>query len=378
MLVKKSKKKTNPVVRLNVPIEVEGFEDVTTKDGEVLRAVVGTDMVSKEKVSVVLTNRGNDADNARRKSIEDYENGYKFGKEFLQLLPGGIVSIKSAFPMSDSKSASGAKILMGHWANVLAYTDKAAFRESAPPALQASKNYPIVALARGKVYYKKDENGESQFNGGSVHLYVTDSCYNGPLNGITEGMEIPAKMVDKIENKESSSGIGFMVRILDEDGRVLEAVENFQRWDDEEERPLTAGERTAVLANVAGELARGLEDPAASVSITPVFAYPMSFKSDPMSFFNTHRACSNYLGKVDGDPCYEGKVHKCAIQFSDTTENGRIYINHIYPYSSSSKEGLSLALFDGREYAPSYQAKIDAIVESNDDPSEDDRGPSPA
>ncbi len=76
----------------NLVVEVSGFGK--TPDGKA-STVKGTNLVTGEAVEVMLSNKGNLADNVNRKSLADFEKGFKVGPNKYKVEPGGVMSFRA-------------------------------------------------------------------------------------------------------------------------------------------------------------------------------------------------------------------------------------------------------------------------------------------
>lgn len=102
----------------NLVVEVTGFGK--TPDGKAT-TVKGNNLETGEAVEVALSNKGALADNPQRKSLADFEKGFKVGPNKYTLVPGGIMSFRAA-----GWESKPGEPKVAYWADALAFNAESA------------------------------------------------------------------------------------------------------------------------------------------------------------------------------------------------------------------------------------------------------------
>ena len=228
----------------DIAVKVTGF----IKNEQGATGVTGVNMSTGENVTVFLTDRGKDADNPKRNSLAKLEGGYKVSRDKYQLVPGGIVSFKSAFKMKDKD------FYLSSWPNVLAHNPS-----------DAEKYVTHAKMAMLTM-------GESD-NGPYGTLKVYDCNVNNHI--VADSFDkIGASVRDLLANSNYQKP-GFLVRKMNENGEVIGFQTVMKTWNSVKGQPATTDEIADNLVAALKEKANG----EASYNLLPYEQYQVSPKS---------------------------------------------------------------------------------------------------
>lgn len=335
MILKKNKNEGgNAKGKLNLPVKVAEFSTVNGQD-----VVKGIDMVTGDNVTVMLTDQGHAFENAGRKSIKDYRDGYKMGRTFHQMKPGGVFSFDNTFYHADK----GCHI--SGWADAYAYDEASAERYI---DLIDAVNVNVVNPKDGKPY-------------GLVRAYDTD-----PDNHIT-ATAVNKKMYESIKellDKGKHIRPGFLIRMLNEKGEVFDFEEILKDYNTNEGRPMTSDEQAAYVCRTLLDNITRNGVTAASFNVLPISKFSISSKaletdSNGKSKLNKFLAISKGFHKIhdmpDGDKAFEIFAKPALVQFS---EDGQ-FVNKISTRDPRGP-GMDPCLIGGLKVDPSVMVSAES------------------
>ena len=187
----------------NIPLKVTGF--VSGKNAEGADAVIafkGTRVDTGEDITVRLTDRGRDAANPRRTSLDTLSKGFKMGRNEYQVEIGGVMSFKGAWKNGEEYIAS--------WPNVLAF--------NASDADKYMQHQEAVMLRMFPP--KKDEQGKEQGNWRGK-VYIFDSNAENHVAGKVEHVADIAATAIGTAQASNTKDPAFCVRLLNENNELL-------------------------------------------------------------------------------------------------------------------------------------------------------------
>jgi hypothetical protein len=328
MILKKNKNGNGGgAEKLNLPVKVTEFGAVNGHN-----AVKGVDMVTGDNVTVMLTDQGHAFENAGRKSIKDYRDGYKMGRTFHQMKPGGVFSFDNTFFHADKGC------YISGWADAYAYDEASAERYI---DLMDAVNVNVVNPKEGKPY-------------GLIRAYDTD-----PENHIT-ATAVDKKMYESIKElleKGEHTRPGFLIRMLNEKGEVFDFEEIIKDYNTNEGRPMTSDEQAKYVCRTLLDNMDRNGVTAASFNVLPMSKFSVSAKAletdaNGKSKLNKFLAISKGFHKIhempDGEKAFEIFAKPALIQFS---EDGQ-FVNKISTRDPRGP-GMDPCLIGGLKVDPS-------------------------
>lgn len=234
----------------NLTIQVTGFVTENDRTGKPVDYVEGINLDTNQPVKVTLSTQGIEAENAARKSIKDYRDGFRMGRNEYKMEAGGIMSFRTAFPNKDGTQ------FLAVWPNALAYNAKDAaevVRIGRPCSLQ--------------VFVRKVTQGEGEAASLSreANAILTEWHHDKAFvvksaqDLIQAGEHVAAAQAAKLRP-------GFLLRAVEDNTVVGYGVAN-RSYDREQKRELTRDEMVAQVAEVAQQVLQ--DHPNATLEVIP-------------------------------------------------------------------------------------------------------------
>ena len=313
---------------VNLPVRVKGYIE---KDGAA--GIVGSDVRTGKDVTIFLSTIGKAASNQKRLSVEALRDGFKVKRDQYKLEPGGLISCKGAFqPM---ERGGGADITT--WINVLGDNTKEVDKYVGHSPTAMLRMFGQEGSARGTVYVY--ENDPAKY-----------------VRGMT-AEDVREGLVDVAQN---ATRPGFMIRVLDHEGRVVDYAQKAKYYNQQENRHLDPDEIAGVIAREAGAMVR--QHPGCSLDIVPIELISVSSKA--LITENGH----SQLGAFQANASFfmieqeNGETDLvCKDVFMKFGGTSNEFINALFvtdPYGP----GVDPVLLGQLEYSPQYEYAQDSSV----------------
>ena len=316
-------------------MRLDGF----IKEDDKVVGVVGTIYPSRESLEVRMDMNCEKASNPKRRDFNAYAQGFKFGKDFIQMEEGAILRLPCV--------RTGEGTADAQWINLItrnAMDTQSRFRagftavELYTPDNIKEKRKEIYRELQGQVAaerldYEVDErmlevcHGQQRYHGG-VKFYDHKKPITGDLDGVSKAVDkyfaLPRfeKYTDPATQKEfEREQPGMWVRALNDKGEVL-AVLDISPRELYKNHASSAEERTALANERIGQMAEEFPDAKFNImtySKIAISGISLTVTDNPyqLKMFRRAQSMSFKETEEDGEKYFEDRAMESGCLFAD-------------------------------------------------------------